>query len=121
MTRRSIAALALLGPTLFLASCRSSRIDVTVENRSGSAIELLEVDYPSASFGTDRLADGADLRYPIQVRGSGTVRIQYTDSASHSQVQSFGAYLSERQSGRLRIVLGPGSAIQFHPELSSPR
>jgi hypothetical protein len=53
-----------------------------VENRTGAAIELLEVDYPSASFGADTLASGADFHYRFQVRGSGPVKVQYTEDGS---------------------------------------
>lgn len=117
MTRRSLA-FALLAPALLLAACRSSRVDISVENRSGGAVQLLEVDYPSASFGADRLAGGADLTYPVQVRGSGAVRIQYTDASTGVQIRSFGAYLKEHQSGRLTIQLLPGGSVRFQPSLS---
>ncbi|MGA8044555.1 MAG: hypothetical protein WCA37_17305, partial [Terracidiphilus sp.] len=48
---------------LLAAGCHSSRIDVTVSNRTGVSISLLEVDYPSASFGADALAAGAVYHY----------------------------------------------------------
>jgi hypothetical protein len=118
MTRRAIVSFTFLCLALSLAACHSSRIDVTVENRSGNSVQLLEVNYPSASFGTDRLADGADLHYPIQVRGSGAVRIQYTDAAG-TQIRSFGSYLKEHQSGRLTIVLRQGGAVDFQPDVSA--
>ncbi|MDR3736952.1 MAG: hypothetical protein P4L10_15630 [Acidobacteriaceae bacterium] len=106
----------LLAAALGLAAgCRSPRVDIRVENRTGAPIELLEVDYPSASFGVGRLAPGAVYPYGIQVRGSGSVRIQYTDSATHVLVQASGGHLQERQSGTLRIVLLPSGHVEFHP------
>ncbi len=109
----------LLLPILgFACGCHSYHIDATVENRTGAAIDLLEVDYPSASFGADRLAADADYRYRFQVRGSGPIKVQYSDSSSHQQRQMTGPELFERQEGRLEIVLLPGGKAEFHPELT---
>jgi hypothetical protein len=44
-----LAATAMVAAT----ACHSYHVDATVENRTGSPIQLLEVDYPSASFGAD--------------------------------------------------------------------
>jgi UDP-3-O-[3-hydroxymyristoyl] glucosamine N-acyltransferase len=53
-----LAAIAL--PALMLvAGCHSYHVETTVENRTGAPIQLLEVDYPSASFGADSLAAGS--------------------------------------------------------------
>jgi hypothetical protein len=102
---------------LALAGCHSYHVDTTVENRSGAAIQLLEVDYPSASFGADSLAAGAVFHYRIQMRGSGPLKVQFTAADGH-QAQIEGPTLAERQEGRLEIVLLPGGKAEFHPELT---
>ena len=112
-----IAVLCLLA-SLPLAGCHSYRIDAVVENRTGAAIELLEVDYPSASFGADKLDSGADYRYRFSVRGSGPVKVQYIESASQKVRQCTGPEIVEHQEGRLEIVLLPGGTAEFHPELT---
>jgi hypothetical protein len=104
-----------------LSGCRSYHIDATVKNRTGAAIELLEVDYPSASFGADRLADGAEYRYRFQVRLSGPVKVQYSEIGNHAVRQMTGPELFEHQQGRLEIVLLPGGKASFRPELSPPQ
>ncbi len=93
---------------VFLAAtaCHSYHIDTTIENRTGADIQLLEVDYPSASFGVDRIASGALYHYRIQVTGSGPLKITYT-GADGKQVQIAGPTLVERQQGQLKIVLLP--------------
>jgi len=88
-----------------------------IENRSGGAVQLLEVDYPSASFGADSLAAGADFHYRLQVQGSGPVSVQYT-AGDGSQIKKTGPTLVERQEGRLEIVLLPGGQVDFHPQLT---
>ncbi|HVZ84089.1 MAG TPA: hypothetical protein VG893_10485 [Terracidiphilus sp.] len=120
MIRRSVAVVSLAALAFLAAGCRSYRIDATVENRSGAPVDLLEVDYPSASFGEDRLADGADYHYRFEVRDSGPVKVQYTEHATHIQRQATGPELQEKQVGQLEIVLLPGGVIQFHPQLSGP-
>jgi hypothetical protein len=100
-----------------LAGCHSHHIETTVENRTGGAIQLLEVDYPSASFGADNLAANADYQYRIQLRGSGPLKVQYTGSDGR-QAQIEGPALAEPQEGRIEIVLLPGGKAEFHPQLT---
>ena len=115
-----LAAIAL--PALMLAAeCHSYHVETTVVNRTGAPIQLLEVDYPSASFGADSLAADGVFRYRIQLRGSGPIKVLYTvtgaSRAQHS-VEIEGPTLTERQEGRLQIVLLPGGKAEFHPELT---
>ncbi len=113
-----LLAAVLAVPSLVLTACHSYRIDAVVENRTGSAIELLEVDYPSASFGADKLAAGADFRYRFSVRGSGPMKVQYTESATQKARQASGPDIFEHQEGRIEIVLMPEGRTEFHPELT---
>ncbi|HZB89132.1 MAG TPA: hypothetical protein VE291_10770 [Terracidiphilus sp.] len=113
--------LAALAAALLLSGCRSYRIDATVENRTGTDLELLEVDYPSASFGADKLPSGADYRYRLEVRGTGPVKVQYTVHATQTMHQASGPALADKETGAIEIVLLPGGVIQFHPQLSQQR
>jgi len=117
--QRGLWAAAALPLALFAAGCHSYHIDTTIENRTGAAIQLLEVDYPDASFGADSVASGADFHYRIQVEGSGELKIMYT-APGNKQIQIKGPTLVERQQGRLQIVLLPGGKAEFHPELTGP-
>ena len=106
-----------LASVLGLAACHSSHIQITVENRTGAPIRLLEVDYPSASFGSDSLGAGASYHYRIQVQGSGPLKVQYS-AGSRGQRQNDGPVLVERQEGAIEIVLLPDGKAEFHPHLS---
>ncbi len=99
-----------------IAGCRSYHVEITVENRSGAPVQLLEVDYPSASFGADSLAADASLHYRIQVRGSGPVKVQYTVAGKLQQ--SSGPSLFEGEEGQLGIVLLPGGKAEFTPQFT---
>ena len=112
----SSAAIVLLALAA-VAGCRSYHVGITVENRTGAAIQLLEIDYPSASFGADSMAPGANLKYQVQVRGSAPIRVQYT-IAGGVQKQISGPSLSEGDEGQLQIVLLPDGKAEFTPQLS---
>ena len=111
-----ISAIAL-APLLSLTGCHSYHIETTVENRTGGPIQLLEVDYPSASFGANSLEPGAIFHYRIQLRGNGSLKVQYT-AGEGKQAQIDGPEVAERQEGQLQIVLLPGGKAEFHPQLT---
>jgi hypothetical protein len=106
--RLAFAALAL---ATGLTSCHSAFINATVSNRSGERISVLEVDYPSASFGTTTLAPGQDFHYRFKVIGSGPIKVLWTDTANRQQ-QSSGPTLREGDDGDLTIT--------FPPHLAAP-
>ncbi|HEX3969083.1 MAG TPA: hypothetical protein VHW70_14040 [Edaphobacter sp.] len=87
-----------------ITGCRSPYVITTVSNRTTQPIALLEVDYPSASFGTENLAPGADFHYRFKVLGSGSMKLLYTDSAHHDH-KSDGPFLQEGAQGPLSIVI----------------
>jgi hypothetical protein len=94
--------------------CRSSHIDITVENRTGATVRLLEVDYPNASFGFDAIPSQGVRHYRIQVTGDGPLTLQYTAGDGHS-VQNTGPTLEARAQGKLDIQLLPAGKAEFHP------
>lgn len=112
--RTAPAALAYLA----VAGCHSYHVDVTVENRTGGPVRLLEVDYPSASFGADSLTPGAMMHYRIQLEGNGALKVQYTTPDNH-QVQIQGPAVTQGQEGKLAIVLEPQGKADFNTELGS--
>ena len=113
-----LAGTSLALAVIAVAGCHSAHVEVTVENRTGSAVRLLEVDYPSASFGADSLAAGAVMRYRIQLQGSAPLKLQYTDAANH-QIQIQGPTVSQGQEGKLVIVLQPAGKADFSPQLGT--
>jgi hypothetical protein len=108
---RPLIALALV--TLAATGCHSPYVTTTVSNHTTQPIELLEVDYPSASFGTENLAPGADFHYRFKVLGSGSMKLLYTDSAHHDH-KSDGPFLKEGAEGPLTIVI-TDTGVTWHP------
>jgi hypothetical protein len=97
---------ALLLGSGALPGCHSAFINATVQNHTGSAISPLEVDYPSASFGTEALASGATFKYRFKILGSGPTKVSWTD-ARHQEHTAAGPNLKEGEEGTLLIVLAP--------------
>jgi len=118
--KRRLLIFMLTVSTLILTACRSAHVEITVQNQTGAPIQLLEVDYPSASFGKEALAPGAIFHYRIQVQGSGPLTLTYTTPAS-SQPHITGPQLVDRQQGSLEIFLLPQGKAEFHPHFATQR
>lgn len=96
-------SLALL-PLLLFVGCHSAFVEATVSNRSSQRLQLIEVDYPSASFGTQVLEPGAEFHYRFKVLGEGKLKLIYTDAA-HKEQKSDGPELKEGAEGPLHIII----------------
>ena len=102
---------------LLLGGCHSAYIEATVHNSTGGPVSVVEVDYPSASFGTESLPDGSDFHYRFKVLGSGSTKVLWTD-AKHQDHTIPGPPLQEGAEGRLLITLSSSNAawdVNIHP------
>lgn len=88
---------------LLLTGCHSPYVSTTVANRTDETLSLIEVDYPSASFGTQAIAPGRDFHYRFKVLGSGATTVLWTD-ASHHDHKNPGPSLREGDEGTLTIT-----------------
>jgi hypothetical protein len=92
-----------------MAGCKSPYVSATVKNDTGAAVTLVEVDYPSASFGRESLAAGGVYPYRFKILGSGATKVSWTDAA-RKQHTGNGPELHEGQQGQLSITLTPTGA-----------
>jgi len=112
---RFVSPYFALAAALALAGCHSAFIDATVSNRTPATLRLIEVDYPSASFGTQTLATGQDFHYRFKVLGNGPTTILWTDPAQHDR-KNTGPTLHEYDEGKLTITFNPtGPVWNFQP------
>lgn len=100
------AVIALAG----LTGCHSRYVETDVKNDSGAAVSLVEVDYPSASFGTESLASGAVYHYRFKILGDGPTKIQWTDAQRQDHAVS-GPSLQEGQEGTLTVTITGSTAL----------
>lgn len=103
---RSLRILAFFVCLLAVTGCHSAHVLATVSNHTDQSILLLEVNYPSASFGTQNLAPGADFHYRFKVLGTGKMTLTYTGE-DHKDHKSEGPYLNEKADGPVHITIAP--------------
>lgn len=101
----SVSVIAMLG----LSGCRSRYVEATVHNGSGAAVSVVEVDYPSASFGKETLADGADYHYRFKIQGDGPLKVLWTDAGNHDHSVA-GPVIREGDEGTLVVTIKAGNA-----------
>jgi len=122
------AALMPAGAALLLAflaaftltACRSAFVETTIENTGPASIHLIEVDYPSASFGMQSLDAHGTYHYHFKIQGSGPITITWTDAANKAHTAT-GPKLFEGQSGDLRITIDAAGGVSWSTSLSADR
>jgi hypothetical protein len=102
---------------LLLTGCHSAYIEATLRNATPHPISLVELDYPSASFGTQTLAPGETFHYRFKLLGSGPLKLLYTDPATPETTVSpahpeqdhtfTGPSLNEGDEGTLLVTITP--------------
>ena len=77
-------------------------------------MRLIEVDYPSASFGTQVLAAGESYTYRFKVLGDGALKLTYTGVQGREIVVK-GPELHEGAEGALSIDVAPDGSVRWTP------
>jgi hypothetical protein len=94
---------------LALVDCRSRVVQVKLINTSQKPLSIIVVDYPTATFGVDKLEPGATYEYAIKPLGTGPVNIQFTDADGHNHTYT-GPALHKNDEGSLIVQLTQQSA-----------
>jgi hypothetical protein len=106
-----------LAACLSLAACKPSPyVQTTVTNASGDSLQQVEIDYPSASFGKDKLPDNGVFNYRFKIQGSGKAHLEFLDSKGKSHAAD-GPELQEGQSGTLEVRITPAYSVSWLPQL----
>jgi hypothetical protein len=87
-----------------LSGCHSRYVETTITNASTAAVSVVQVEYPSASFGVQTLAPGQVFHYRFKLYGSGPVKLSYFDAKSQEH-HNTGPTLSEGDEGTLDITV----------------
>jgi hypothetical protein len=100
-----------------LTGCHSAYVAADITNATPTTITLVELDYPSASFGTTTLAAGATYHYRFKILGDGPTKLLWTDALHHDHMAP-GPHLKEGQEGSLTIAITPTTptfTTNLHP------
>lgn len=114
-----ISLFAMAGSFLLLSGCKSAFVAAELKNDTPSPLSVVEVDYPSASFGTQSLAPGGTFRYRFKILGSGPTKLTYTDMQGHEHTAT-GPTLQEGSEGSLAIRISPGG-VAWEPHLAAAK
>lgn len=106
---RALRAFVLIFSCAVLAGCRSRVVEVKLINASPQPLTIIVVDYPSATFGVDKLGPGATYQYPIKPVATGPLKVQFTDAQGHSHSYT-GPALHKNDQGQLTVTLTQDSA-----------
>lgn len=116
--RKSVAAVPAFLACAALSACRSPFVQTSIVNHTGGAVQLIEVDYPYASFGTQQIAPNGDFEYRFKILGSGPVKISFTGPDGKPYTAT-GPALQQGQQGNLIITLDQTGKVEWKPELST--
>jgi hypothetical protein len=118
--KKTCISSATLFACLFLLACRSAFVQTAIVNHSGNAVQLIEVDYPSASFGTQEIANNTTYHYRFKIQDSGPVKITFT-GAGNKTYTATGPNLTQGQQGALVITLDADGKVTWAPELTTAK
>jgi hypothetical protein len=100
----------------FLTGCRAHMITIKLVNISASPLSTIIVDYPSATFGKDKLAPGETFSSPVKITDTGPLKVQFRDAGGASHIYVLPT-LHPNAEGTIEISLSQSSAIAV-PHLS---
>jgi hypothetical protein len=106
----------LLTLTLLAAGgCKSAYVEADIVNATPAAVTLVELDYPSASFGTQAVGAGTTYHYRFKILGDGATKILWTDAEHHDHSVT-GPVLKEGQQGSITVTI-TGASAQWNTRL----
>lgn len=95
---------------LALTACRAHMLSIRLNNTSAESISTIIVDYPSATFGKDKLAPGETFSSPVKITDNGPLKVQFTDVKGGIHTYT-GMKLHPNQEGSIEIRLDQSNVI----------
>ena len=106
-TARVCIALLLFG---FLAGCRAHMVKIKLVNTSAQPLSTIIVDYPSATFGKDKLAPGETFSSSVKLTDDGPLKVQFTDAKGGNHAYT-GPILHKSEEGSIEIKFDQHAAV----------
>lgn len=93
-----------------LAGCRAHMITITLINTSAQPISTIIVDYPTATFGKDKLAPAESFSSPVKITDDSALKVQFTDANGGNHTYT-GPVLHRNQEGSIYIRFDQNGAV----------
>lgn len=94
----------------FLAGCRAHMVKIKLVNTSGEPLSTIIVDYPSATFGKDKLAPGETFSSSVKLTDDGPLKVQFTDANGGNHAYT-GPILHKSEEGSIDIKFDQNAAM----------
>ncbi|HWG39988.1 MAG TPA: hypothetical protein VN658_05530 [Candidatus Acidoferrales bacterium] len=94
----------------FLAGCRAHMVTIKLVNTSASPLSTIIVDYPSATFGKDKLAPGESFSSSVKLTDDGPLKVQFTDANGGNHTYT-GPMLHKSEEGSIDIRFNQNAAV----------
>ena len=105
-----IQATAILIALAALAGCHSHVVNVNLTNTSKDTVKTIIVDYPTATFGKDKLSPGETFSYAIKPLETGLIRIQFTDAQGSIHTYN-GSQLHKNDEGSIAVNMNQSGMV----------
>ena len=94
----------------FLAGCRAHMVKINLINASAAPLSTIIVDYPTATFGKDKLAPGETFSSTVKFTDDGPLKVQFADAngGNHSYT---GLMLHKSEEGYIDVRFNQNSAV----------
>jgi uncharacterized lipoprotein YajG len=106
--RRVVLLVALVA----MAGCRAHMITIKLVNTSAAPLSTIIVDYPSATFGKDKLAPGETFSSTVKLTDDGPLKAQFTDANGKNHFYT-GPMLHKSEEGSIEIRFDQNNASVF--------
>src|ERR1700749_691628 len=107
---KTIRIIAILLFMALLAGCRARVVDINLTNTSNAEVKTIIIDYPTATFGRDKLAPGETFHYSIKPLETGMLKIQYTDVLGSIHTYT-GTQLHKDDRGTIEVNINQGGVL----------
>src|ERR1041385_9575020 len=101
--RRTKAAITLL-LLAALSGCRAHMLTIRLVNTSAEPLSTIIVDYPTATFGKDKLAPNETFSSPVKIIDRGPLKVQFTDARGAIHTYT-GLLLHANEEGSIEIKI----------------
>lgn len=115
-TKAAGIAIALLAVSM-LAGCRVHMVTVRLINTSAEPISTIIVDYPSATFGKDKLAPGETFSSSVKFIDTGALKVQFTDAKGTNHTFT-GPVMQQDAQGSVDLKFDQNN-VAVYPNLST--
>jgi hypothetical protein len=100
-----------------LAGCRSHVIKVNLTNSGPDTVSAIIVDYPSATFGKNRLAPRETFSYAIKPLEAGPLKVRFTDASGKEHAYT-GPMLAGNDEGEITLTFARNE-VAVHAQIYS--